>query len=447
MISTWLKDSKKGNYPKLSGKSTCDVVIVGGGISGISLALELAKSGNLKIMLLEQNELYHGVTGFTTGKVTVQHGYKYQDLIKTYGKDCARLYYEANLKAITIIEQNISEYQIDCNYHKCSHSLCEKKETVKLKKEKEAYQILGIPFKEESKENYFALTMEGQAVFHIVKYLDGLLKKLKQFKNVEIYEHSKVIKEINSGKVTQILGEEFSVSTKKVVYTSFYPQYGKFNLAFLHLKPVLSFVCDLDTKKHISNSFIYAENPIFSCRPLNKNNMLFAGFSVAASKNPSYLNSINSLKSKANDFFEVKHINECWVNEDYDSLDYLPLIGQLKNNCYIMAGFNKWGITTSVIGAKIISDLIVNCFSEYEDLYNPRRTKCLLKKVLYSLHNPVTLVLSFFKVKKIKTCSHMHCALRKNDIDNTLDCPCHGSKFDSNGKVIIGPARNDIKRN
>jgi len=438
MQSTWLKDSKKRKYPRLEGKIETDILIIGGGISGIMLAYQFIKS-NKKVILVEQNLLYHATTGYTTGKITFQHAYKYQKLIENYGKEVALKYYQGNKWACENIKKLVDELNIDCEYIVCSHYLFNKYQTETLKKEKNAYELLNISYIEHITDNAYCLEIPNQAVFHIVKFLDGILKEINNSKNISIYENSRVISVKDKELVAY--GEDFTIIANKIVYASFYPQ-GKF-FYFLKLKPVLSFVIEADLNKSILNSGIDAEEPLFSYRPLENGKGLFAGFSKDSNQFPSFV-SFSELKKKAENYFSIKKMNLKWINQDYDPLDELPIIGKIKENIYIMTGYNKWGISTSVLASKIIYDLIENNVSEYKDIFSPKRKRKIDKKIKYFVQTPLTFIQTYLK-KHTKQCTHLHCALHYNPIDNTYDCPCHGSRFDENGKVIIGPAKKDLR--
>ena len=133
-----------------------------------------------------------------------------------------------------------------------------------------------------------------------------------------------------------------------------------------------------------------------------------------------------------------------WATQDCMTLDGIPYIGQYSKSTpdfYVATGFNKWGMTSSMVSAMILSDLICTGKSEFSDLYSPSR----------SIFHP-QLALNIFESAKgllkptTPRCPHMGCALEYNKEEHSWDCPCHGSRFEENGNLINNPATDDMKR-
>lgn len=440
MKSIWLNQTQKKQFPELKQDAETDILIIGGGISGLSLAYELSSSGR-KILLLEQNELYHATTGYTTGKITYQHGFLYHRLLNSVGEESAKKYFEGNREAVIHIQKIIEKLKIDCDYRECDHFLFGSDEKIRL--EQEAYDRLGIPYSEDRFHGSPALRTEHQGVFDVVKYLNGLISYLEQYSNVQIFEHSKVLKTVVKNNKKIAIGEHFIVRANIVVFASLYPTYKGFNFYFLKLKPVCSFACVGNVNEEVNEAGISADDPIFSFRPLGERKVLFAGISGETSDLKSY-HEILRLKQYAKSEFQVSSFEEMWFNQDYQTLDLLPYVGAIKENVYIMTGFNKWGITGSSMGSVILKDLILFRHSFYEKVFSPGRRIGFGAYLKYGGKN----IASFFRSFRYsdKKCSHLHCRLRKNPISRTYDCPCHGSRFDLSGEVVIGPAKKNFKK-
>ena len=125
------------------------------------------------------------------------------------------------------------------------------------------------------------------------------------------------------------------------------------------------------------------------------------------------------------------------------SLDDIPYIGKYSKhtpNFYVASGFNKWGMTGSMVSAIIISDLLTLGANDFADVFNPSR----------NILTPQLLVNGFEATKNLltiseKRCPHLGCALKSNSAEHSWDCPCHGSRFSEKGKVLDNPANGDLK--
>jgi len=130
-----------------------------------------------------------------------------------------------------------------------------------------------------------------------------------------------------------------------------------------------------------------------------------------------------------------------WATQDCMTLDSLPYIGRYSkstNDLYVSTGFNKWGMTSSMVSAMLLTDMIVGRNSEYETIYAPSRTMMhpqLAVNMLESIKGLATL--------KKPRCPHLGCALTYNKAEHSWDCPCHGSRFEADGKLINNPATKD----
>ena len=142
-----------------------------------------------------------------------------------------------------------------------------------------------------------------------------------------------------------------------------------------------------------------------------------------------------------------------WGTQDCITLDKIPYIGEyskVMENMYVMTGYKKWGMTTSNIASNIITDKILGKENKYEEIYNATRLKPVknrweLGEMIKESTN--SLIVERMKQKeKTPTCTHLGCKLNWNNLEETWDCPCHGSRFDKDGSQIYGPAMEDLKK-
>lgn len=126
------------------------------------------------------------------------------------------------------------------------------------------------------------------------------------------------------------------------------------------------------------------------------------------------------------------------------TLDGIPYIGRYSRGlpgCYVATGFNKWGMTSSMAAASILTDLILEKENPYAQVFNPLRN--MIKPQLFV--NGATAVKNLLTVSG-KRCPHLGCALKWNKTEHSWDCPCHGSRFDGFGKLLDNPATGDLKK-
>ena len=133
-----------------------------------------------------------------------------------------------------------------------------------------------------------------------------------------------------------------------------------------------------------------------------------------------------------------------WATQDCMTLDEVPYIGEYSKRmpgCYVATGFNKWGMTSSMVAAGVLTDLVLGKENVYREVFDPERS--MLRPQL--LVNGAEAVMNLVMPAK-RRCPHMGCGLRWNKEEHSWDCPCHGSRFGEDGGVVEGPAMGDIKK-
>ena len=481
--SVWFDKIDKQSPKQLNKDLDVDVLIIGGGITGISTAYHL-KDANLKICLVDQDIVAHGVSGKTTGKLTFLQELIYSTLVDEYSIEIANKYLKSQKEAINIVEQIINENNIDCDYNKVdSYIFADSiKDMNKIKREKEILEKLGVQVQELndlpiSLKSYCAIKAGDTAVFHPVKYLN-FLKKLLADKEIPIYERTKILKiKKDDGKYI-CFTKNNSIRAKKVVLACHYP-FFVFPFMF-PLKGYLerSYVSASKVSEHKDVSIINVGNETKSVRYHNSNDDDYFIY-LTGSHN---LDIKYNVKENFNELFnDLNNLNlkadYIWTNHDIITNDHLPYIGYLSDNLLIGTGYNTWGMTNGTIAGKVLSDLILEKENEYISLFAPRRDKPI-SNVLSVMNDIYSSAKPFIENKIIKNkdfyspnikfekkngkrvaiyidsnnkehivynkCPHLKCSLIFNEVEKTWDCPCHGSRFNIDGKCIQGPSNYDI---
>jgi len=149
------------------------------------------------------------------------------------------------------------------------------------------------------------------------------------------------------------------------------------------------------------------------------------------------------LEQFAKTHYPDARITHRWAAQDCMSLDGVPYIGRysaMTPNLYVASGFNKWGMTTSMVAAQLLTDIITGKKSPYEAVFSPSRSMLHAQLGV----NAVEAVKNLLTVSP-RRCSHLGCALKWNPQERSWDCPCHGSRFEENGRLIDNPATKNLR--
>lgn len=472
-ISLWNEEIKQ-TESELNKDLNVDVLIIGGGITGISTAYHLINS-NLKVCLVEKNIIGSGVTSRTTAKITYLQE-NYSNIKKYTNEKISKKYLESQKEAIKIITETIKKENIDCNLEKVKSYIVNNKNNT-FNKEKELLTKFGIklnetnelPNKEKVNHAYY---VEDTYVFHPIKYLNKL-KDIIIKNNIIIYENTKITEIVKDKNHYVCKANKHFIKTKYIVFALHYPYFLIPFFTPLKTSIEKSYIGAYKVNKNDKYSSITISKPTISTRfhedkdiyqlmltnshNLCINNNTKKEFKILLDKNPTYL----------------------WSNKDIITHDYLPFIGSLNkdNTMLIGTGYNTWGMTNGTLAGKILSDIILKKENKYISLFNPKRsintgkiintpiilgsnaysfTKSKISKqkswysnnVKFEKRNGKNIAIYVDEKKQehivYNLCPHLKCGLIFNEVERTWDCPCHGSRFDIDGKCIEGPSNYNI---
>lgn len=431
MDSIWNQSINMPSFPKLQEDIKTDVLIVGGGMAGILCAYFLQEKG-INYVLVEGRTIGSGVSKNTTAKITSQHGLIYHKLIKSVGTEKAAMYLKANQDALQKYEELCQN--INCDFeHKPSY-VYSISHPVKLEEEMKALEKINfhaklLQTKELPFSNTEAVCFENQAQFHPLKFLAGIVKELK------IYEHT-FVKELRENVAVTTQG---NIRFQKIIFTTHFPIDNKHGMYFLKMYQHRSYVIALQNAVDVKGMYVDESDKGLSFRNYKDLLLLGGGSHRTGKKGGNW----NELRDFARECYPDAKEVAFWATQDCMSLDRIPYIGQYsksKENYYVATGFNKWGMTSSMAAAMILTDLIMKKENPYAEVFNPSRS--MIKPQLLINAGEATLNLLTFSKKR---CPHMGCALKWNEAERSWDCPCHGSRFDEEGGVIDNPATGDLE--
>ena len=503
-ISYWTQSVEPLQFEQLSQDINAEVLIVGGGIAGLTTGYLLAKAGR-QVVLVDDGLIGSGETGRTTAHLTCALDDRYYNLEEIFGKDGSRLAAESHREAINQIERTVNELHIDCNFQRLNGYLflhpTDKRKN--LEKELLATQQAGLnTLWLESTPGIAAdagpsIEFPHQAQFHIMKYLHGLARGFTLLGG-KIFTQSKAVNINKNGAVCN----GYKISARHIVVATNSPVN---DLVTMHTKqfPFRTYVIaapipkgavqpalwwdtgDMKSKWY-TKPYHYVRTEAFN----ESYDLLISGgedhkTGQAGSEDipeaERYGNLINWTRSH---FPVVNEIVYKWSGQVLEPLDSLAFIGRNPGdeNVYIITGDSGNGMTHGTLGGMIITDLIQDRENPWASLYSPRRLPVKVPGTyLKEVANMAAQYADWITKADIKDadqlragegailskgmkryavykdeqntihacsamCPHLGCVVHWNAEERTFDCPCHGSRFTKEGTVINGPATSDLKR-
>lgn len=430
MKSVWQATAKLPEFPKLNGDVHTDVLIIGGGIAGILTAYFLQKS-NVDYILVEKNKICCGTTHNTTAKITCQHSLIYSKIAKAYGCEFAEKYLSANQEAFDKYAELCRN--IDCDYEVKDNFVYSTDNREKLEAEIRALEKIGysaelceripLPF-----ATVGAVRFKNQAQFNPMKFIKSVAVGLN------IYENTFVREMIGNTAVT----DNGRIFAKKVIVTTHFPFVNKHGSYFLKLYQHRSYMLGLEYAQQLDGMYVDENRKGLSFRSYDK--LLLLGGAGSRTGNP--CGGWNELRLFAERYYPKSKEKFSWAAQDCMSLDGIPYIGQYSRHTpdfYVASGFNKWGMTSSMLAAMLLRDIILEKKNDFAEVFSSSR----------SIIKPQIIINGFEATKNLltiskKRCPHLGCALKWNSAEHSWDCSCHGSRFTESGEVLDNPANGNL---
>lgn len=494
-------------FPPLTQDMTADVVVVGAGIAGLTAAYLLLREGK-KVVVLESGALASGESGRTTAHLSNALDDRYTRLEHLFGEKGARLAAESHSTAIDRIEQIIQEENIDCDFTRLDGYLFlpEDGDPNELDKELKAAHRAGLTGVErlpDSPTQGFrtgeCLVFPNQGQFHILKYLYGLAEAIGRFKGHggQIFTNTHV-SEVQGGSEAHVTtAEGHTVRAKAIVMATNTPVNDR---VVMHTKqhPYRTYAIAARIPKGSVTQALYWDTPdpyhYIRLQEITEGPrggtprydlLLVGGEDHKVGQGDPEL-SLQRLEDWTRQRFPmIQSIDYAWsgqVQEPSDSLGYAGRNPLDKDNVYIITGDSGHGMTHSTLGGILVTDLIQGRSNPWADLYDPGRVTLrpasayeFVKENLNVATEYTELLtggdvssideiepgtgavmrrgltkVAVYRDPKGQThecsaiCPHLGCVVHWNGLESSWDCPCHGSRFDALGKLLIGPANQDL---
>lgn len=480
---------------KAEVESDYDVIIVGGGLTGITSALFLQNAGK-KCVVVEARNLGFGTTSGTTAHLNTILDLTYAEIEKNFGEENTKVVLSAAMQAINITEMNVRKYQLDCEFSEREGYLfsTDAKQTKKLDEAFEASKKAGcdveysdtIPVPVDFEK---ALVFKRQAQIHPTKYLYGLAHAFESAGGT-IIEQCRVTDVKENHKILEVTTSGGKINAANVIYATHIPP--GVNLLHFRCAPYRSYAMAVTLKdNNYPDELAYdLHDPYHYYRSQTvdgKKFLIAGGEDHRTGEKTDAQRCFYYLENYLRQYFEIDEVAYQWSSQYFESADGLPYIGHLPGNpkgVFVATGYGGNGITYSQIASKILFDLIVTGKSEYEKMFNPLRIKPIagfenvVKNAADVTANFIEKLVPSEKILRLTelkpgeaklisyenetvaihrdedgnlhsvspACTHINCTIAWNNAEKVWECPCHGSRFNEDGEMITAPARKDLQK-
>jgi glycine/D-amino acid oxidase-like deaminating enzyme/nitrite reductase/ring-hydroxylating ferredoxin subunit len=488
-VSYWLASTSRESPRRSALPDRADVVVVGAGIVGLTAAYLLGEAGR-DVVILEADEAAVGVSGYTSAKLTVGHGLVYSRLQSTFGADAARLYAESQTAALTFVRTTCADASIDCDLETVPNYVFAESpdELEQVRAEVDAASRAGLPasFADPSDLPVAcegAVRLNDQAQFHVRKYLLGLTELVAE--RGTLVEGARVteIADPERGGHRLSVGEQ-SIDAGAVVVATHYPIVEpKFFVPRIHPRRSYVVAAALSEGSELEGMFINAGLPTRSFRttpvPDGSRLLLVGGEGHRVGQQEDTAGRYAALERYMREHFDVGETRYRWSTQDVHAVDGLPYIGRVekREGLFAATGFAGWGMTGGTLAGMLIAGDIQGERSPWADLYKLGRRHLSASAARFFRENTnVAAELVGGKVRRrprtaeglapgegavisvdgedlavsrdttgklhsVKAaCTHMGCVVEWNTAESSWDCPCHGSRFAADGRILHGPA-------
>lgn len=484
--SLWMSQGAMLNFPSLTENIDTDVVVVGGGITGLTTALLLQKSGR-EVVLLEGRHLGGGATGRTSAHLTEMLDHRWMNVQKHLGTEKAALLAQGVRDSIRTISSLISEYDIECDFKQVDGYLYAVKEEHLefLQKECIAATELGFPLEVVSEvglpfESFGAIRFPKQYYFQPVRYLEDLAREFVKLGG-QIFERSHVDEYSDKKAGVEVSVRDYKVRGKELVLATHTPI--GFNVVQTELSPYTSYVIAATLKGPVPENLYWDTNdPYFYTRPFHGENetlLIVGGVDHHTGAKVDTDMRFEELENYVRRHYEVDEVKYRWSEEFYYPVDGVPLVGKspMANHTHIATGYAAEGLTFGTLAAQVLCDSLLGVENKLLDVLSPSRFAALSSPGQFigeNVRNAAKFVSGRFRfaeadeIAAVKpgegkivsvngqkvavytdekgdvhamspVCTHMGCHVEWNGAEKTWDCPCHGGRFTAEGEVLEGP--------
>lgn len=485
-------------FGALQGDFEADVAIVGGGITGITAALQLTEAGK-KVVILESRRISGGVTGWSTGNLYIPVGPNYSAIKSARDFETAKTVATARATAIDFMEKQIRDKNISCEFARRPwYNFTSTEKKIKdIEKEAEIFRDMGFDVQEitespiPNSEVLNGFKMDGAARFNPMAYTVSLASYLAE-KGCTIFENTKVTDIVEKDGYCILTTTGGKIRAGKMILATHIPL-GIHSVQTL-AAPYRSYVVAVKLNQGIyPEAYIWHEEEEHHAITTHATQgnvpdiLMVAGrhHKTGQADEQNYKANFEKLEAFLRKKYDVASVEYTWSSQHYRSGDFVPYIGLTDNgwkNTYIATGYYADGLTYGTVAGILLSDMILEKENPWLKAFDSTRSNTLssigqfLKENInvagqYLKDLPGKAQASHFsdvqpgegktvsvngekyacyrdETNKLHVvsavCTHMKCIVNWNNAEKTWDCPCHGSRFMTDGSVIEGPAISNL---
>ncbi len=496
--SIWM-GSEAPRFSEVTENLSCDVAVIGAGVAGLLAAYKLLQD-NLQVVVIDDGKIAGAQTQRTTAHITTVLDSRYYELEALHGTDNARKVAQSHNLAIDWLEEIIESEKISCQFTRLpgylfidpnSDAAKNKEKQEELDRELAALARVGLDgaIVENALSDFSAqitsIKIENQAQFHILEFLTGVVHAINNMGG-KIFNHCHITEIKDGDKVSLLTNNGRTIEAANVVVATNSPIS---NWLAIHSKVAAyrTYAIGAQCGEIADGLYWDTEEPYhyIRCQKIdNKNYIIVGGEDHRTGQENDYQLRFDKLEKWARRFIpDMGPLEFQWSGQVYETVDGLPYIGHdpgHTKNVYVATGMSGVGMSQSAVAALLLSDLIAGKENSLQSIYEPTRvtigaageflkenistasqyfehfgnvaaelsdiapgegeviSKGLQKAAVFRAENGSA-------ISCTAVCPHMKAIVRWNSLEKSWDCPAHGSRFDSCGKVLDGPANNDLE--
>lgn len=469
-----------------------DCLIVGAGITGITSALLLQRAGK-RCVLAEARQAGFGTTGGTTAHLNTFFDATYPEIESDFGEEAAKLVAKGGKEALAIISGFVEEFQIDCDFeYKQAWLYAEnEKESETLNEILEATKRAGIEVYPAVKNGVpvpfdTAVCFEQQGQFHPLKYIQGLLNAFIAAGGIFL-EQTRITENSFDNGIHFAKSQQVTIKASNLIFATHIPP--GVNLLSFRNAAYRSYALGVTLKDgtYPEGLSYDMQEPYhyFRTHVIEGKSYLIVGGEDHKTGHDDPDAAFNQLHDYAKQYFDIESVAYQWSAQYYIPVDGLPYIGAMPgatDGTYVATGFNGNGMILGTLSGNVLKDLILGNKNEYANLFSPSRLKPVAGFAEFIRENADVawhFVADRFSNEKLEAfdelqpgegklakvdgrqlavykdfsdkvialnpvCTHAGCIVQFNHAEQSWDCPCHGGRFDPQGKVLTGPPTKDL---